>query len=44
MTEFTEAKAELVAAKALEKYGHVGKKLAKFFRTKLDIQQAMLAL
>lgn len=35
LTEFAEAKAKLVAAKTLEKYEHVGKKLAKFSRTKL---------
>lgn len=35
MTEFAESKAKLVAAKTLEKYGHVGKRLAKFSRTKL---------
>ncbi|MGD1899820.1 MAG: tyrosine recombinase XerC [Phormidesmis sp.] len=35
LTEFAEAKAKLVAAKTLEKYEHVGKKLARFSRTKL---------
>lgn len=35
LTEFAESKAKLVSAKTLEKYEHVGKKLAKFSRTKL---------
>ncbi len=35
LTEFAEAMAKLIAAKTLEKYEHVGKKLAKFSRTKL---------
>ena len=35
LTEFSASKAKLVAAKTLEKYEHVGKKLAKFSRTKL---------
>ena len=35
LTEFAEGKAKLVAAKMLEKYEHVGKKLAQFSRAKL---------
>ncbi len=35
LTEFSESKATLVAAKTLEKCEHIGKKLAKFSRTKL---------
>ena len=35
LMEFAESKAKLVAAKRLEKYEHVGKKLAKLSQTKL---------
>ncbi len=35
LTEFSKSKSKLVTAKTLEKYEHVGKKLAKFSGTKL---------